>query len=140
MRRPRRGANAVEFALLMPFFLIFLGVFMELSWLLFQRGSVHSAVERSCRSASMIDPGLGESDLEAVLSETRASILERYEATAGDCEGCLVVASLMGSVPQRSLFCSLKAPHSSISSLLGDRSMTLGAVALVRLEHQRRIE
>lgn len=143
MTRPtfrRRGANAVEFALLLPVFVILLGGTMELSWLFFQQGAVRTAVTRGCRVAAMQDPGWRELDMATVTTAAQTQVLDRYKSAAGPCTDCSAWASAVGTIPTRSIRCSLRVPYTGLTQLLG-RSMdgTITDSVTVRLEYQRRL-
>ena len=55
-RRDREGANAVEFALVMPTFIILVFGMMEFSWAFFMRAGVINSVRSGCRDGSVVHP------------------------------------------------------------------------------------
>lgn len=132
----RRGANAVEFALLLPIFLTASWGMVEFSWLSYQQSSVGEAVERGCRTASLVDPGRGEEDSNALLTAAKARVLAEYDA---ECTTCGVTAVLVGEVPQRSLQCTLAAPYRGLTQTF-DQLTRMTSTATSRLEFQRRIQ
>ena len=135
----RRGANAVEFALLLPVFVAVLGGSMEMGWLMFQHGAVRTAVTQGCRAAAMLDPGIDEGDLGGVISAAETHILTRYAANGGACDACSASASAMGTVPMRSLQCSLNAPYTSLTTWVGLMPSTLSSSVMARMEYQREV-
>ena len=139
MTPPRRGANAVEFALLLPLFVTVVALSMDMGWLMFQRGAVRTAVAHGCRAAAMLDPGPNEDNLAPVLAQAEAKVLAGYEAQGGLCQACVAVADAVGVVPQRSLRCRLSAPHGSLTHLFPGVG-SLEDTVVVRFEHQRRMQ
>lgn len=68
----RRGANAIEFALTMPFLILLIGAVLDYGWFFTQRSAVHQAVLTGVRQASMAAPGdaveVAEAEIRAGLS------------------------------------------------------------------------
>lgn len=136
----RRGANAVEFALLLPVFVAVLAGAMELSWLFYQQSAVRSAVSRGCRAAAMMDPGSFESSMSTMVGAARANVLGQYTASVGPCPSCASNATAVGTVPTRSLRCELTAPYIGLTGLLGQRvAGDLQDSVVIRMEYQRRV-
>ena len=138
----RRGANAVEFALLLPVFLVLVGGSMELSWLIYQQGAARTAVSRGCRAAAMVDPGPAESTVSEVLAAVQTEVIDDYrDGGGGSCPDCTVTAALVGAVPNRSLQCTFTVPYVGLTALLGPVwSGVMTDEVIVRLEYQRRTE
>lgn len=139
MRRRNRGANAIEFAILLPVFVLLLGGSIDLSWMMLQRGAMRTAVGRGCRIGSLVDPGLKEANVSAVHAQAQAAIEQIYEEGVGTCTDCVVATAIEGAVPNRSLRCTLTAPWNGglASTLSGFYSGTLTDEAVSRLEFQR---
>lgn len=133
----RRGAHALEFALLMPVFLaIWMGI-VEYCWLAFQYTSLNEAVAVGCRFGSLIDPGPGEIEAKAVVDSTKEEIEKEYASSGAQCSGkCAPTVILVNSRPARSLACSMTAPYASVTGFV-PAPKTLSADAVVRLEYQR---
>lgn len=136
----RRGANAVEFALLLPVFVVLLGGAMELSWLFYQQGAIRTSVTKACRAAAMQDPGWRESSIDSVTAGAKSDMLDRYSEAVGGCSGCVSWATTVGAVPTRSLQCHMRAPYTGLTELLGTMiEGTITDTVTVRLEYQRRL-
>jgi Flp pilus assembly protein TadG len=52
----RRGSNAVEFALVLPVFVVMIFGMMEFSWVFFQPTTVVQAVRNGCRAGAIVHP------------------------------------------------------------------------------------
>ena len=127
----RRGANSVEFALLMPPFVLLTAAIVDYSWMIFELQELKSAVRVGCRGAATIDPGQHELQLDAVLTAARERVSGAYGGS------CQVSAEAIGSLPNRSLECTVAIGPSSLTGLVPMPS-TLQASTVVRLEYQRR--
>ncbi|MEN0060737.1 MAG: TadE/TadG family type IV pilus assembly protein [Myxococcota bacterium] len=137
-RTKRRGANAVEFALLLPVFVLLVGGSVDLSWLMLQRGAMRSAVSRGCRAGSLVDPGLKESAVADVHTRAQNAIRSLYEGSVGACPGCVVNTTMVGAIPNRALRCNLVAPWDGLTPALSEiQSGDLTDEVVVRLEFQR---
>lgn len=137
-RSRRRGANAVEFAILLPVFVLLLGGSIDLSWYMVQRGAMRTAVARGCRQGSLVDPGVADVSAGTVYDRAKTSILSIYEASAGECTSCIVFTQMEGTTPNRALRCRLTAPWSGLAPTLSN--LTPGGLedeVVVRMEFQR---
>ena len=56
LRRQRSGNNAVEFALIMPVFILLVFGMMEYGWAFFMRTGVINSVRAGCRTAVVTHP------------------------------------------------------------------------------------
>ncbi len=134
----RRGGNAVEFALLMPVYLMIAFGVVDYGWVMYHVAALHSAAHHGCRSATLVDPGMGEADAGAVIEAAELAMVDRFEAYGPGCpvEGCIAQAELTGTVPQRSLVCTLTLP---VDPMVGyvPVPVDLRATAVMRLEFQR---
>lgn len=136
----RRGANATEFALLLPAFVALIAGAMELSWMFYQHGALRTAVSHGCRAGAMLDPGRLEDQMDTVASAARNAVVDEYEWSVGRCPSCVSTAVAVGTPPTRSLTCTLRAPYVSLTRLLGDRSGTMEDSVTMRMEFQRRLD
>lgn len=135
--RRRRGANAVEFALLMPVFALILFGLVDYSWLGFHVQGVKTAVQSGCRSSSTVDPGLNERDIGVVLVTARNKVLAAYQQAGGNCTDCQVTATALGALPNRSVQCTLSVPFASLTGFVPVPTR-VQATVVTRLEYQRR--
>lgn len=137
-RSPRRGGNAVEFALLMPVFLVLVFGTVDYGWVMYHLAALHSAAHHGCRRATLIDPGPGETNLQSVVDTAELAMLERFEDDGPGCPsgGCSTEVQVTGAVPERSIVCRLALP---IEPIVGYVSVpvSLQATAVMRLEYQR---
>lgn len=133
----RRGAHALEFALLMPVFIgIWLGI-VEYCWLAYQYTSVNEAVAVGCRAGSLMDPGVDEVNAPSVIEETKKGILEAMDVRGAGCSGgCTPNVSLVNARPNRSLACGMTVEYGSITGFVPTPT-SLSSDAVVRMEYQR---
>lgn len=130
--RARRGANAIEFAMLMPvFFGLVLGVF-DYSWIFASQAVVDTAVSRGCREGAMLDPLNEDPATEA--EEIIRNMLEIGIVRCGG--GCEVDLWDVGTVPRRSLVCSVTVGYSPLIGLVPSPDELTSALR-VRYEWQR---
>jgi hypothetical protein len=137
-RRSRSGANMIEFALILPTFLLMLMGLMDFGWLFFMRTSLDGAATRGCRAGALIDPGEDEANLVAV--HTAADDAMRAELAlngSGACgPDCYTRIGLEGDPPGRSLICEVGRRYTPlVGMVLGP--MDLESRIAVRMEWQR---
>ncbi|MEZ4234591.1 MAG: pilus assembly protein [Myxococcota bacterium] len=136
-RRTARGTHVVEFALLMPLFLMLVMGCIEYSWVMVHRTAINSAVDVGCRAASLVDPGLRETNKAAVTGKAASEMVTWFDQHGPGCKGsCVSAVDLVGSLPGRSVRCRLQIDYTPITGFLPTPSI-MAATAVVRLEYQR---
>ncbi len=135
----KRGANALEFALLLPVFVLLLGGSIDLSQMMLAQGAMRTAVGRGCRAGTLVDPGLAEANVSAVINTAKTSVLNAYQSNVGPCPSCVVTVTLEGAIPNRAVRCRLSAPWAGglTPGLSGLTAGTMTDEAVYRLEFQR---
>ena len=126
----RRGANAIEFALCMPVFVMIAAATVDFAWLLYHRSTVDAALGDGCRVGALVDPLLGYPQ-----NVAEAALVDALESNGLPCESvaCQATAELVGSVPERSIHCELDITFDPLFGILaGDQHM--------HVETQRRLE
>jgi hypothetical protein len=135
--RARRGIHAVEFALLMPVFLMLVIGCTEYSWLSYRHSALTSAADVGCRTGSLLDPGIGEADIDEVYDAAAEAMVDWYDQRGPGCNGlCTTSVSAVGSKPARSIRCIISIDYTPITGLVPTPA-TVTATAVVRLEYQR---
>lgn len=127
----RRGASAVEFALLLPVFLAIVFGSADVGWFMWSRASAILAVHDGCRAGSLVDPGLHD----VVVTTATTAAINKMKADLPGCVGCGTTASVVGVVPTRAMSCSVTVPYHTLVNVLP--STNAKASALVRMEYQR---
>ena len=138
-RRQRRGTNAVEFALVLPTFVLLLFAVMDFGWLFFQRATLDIAATSGCRAGALVDPGVNEADMDRVqIAAFREMKEQLYRSGGGECTEatCYVDVFAYGDPPGRSLICAIgKEFEPLVGFALGPQ--TLESSIAVRMEWQR---
>lgn len=138
--RGRRGAQALEFALLLPAFLLGVVGIMEVAWLFYLDGVLGIAAVRGCRAAALVDGGEGDSALPQVLARAREVTTAELDAILGEgtaASGALTVqVGTFGQRPARSLLCTATLSVQPLPGLVLD-PLVLSQPVPVRMEWQR---
>ncbi|HJN72576.1 MAG TPA: TadE family protein [Myxococcota bacterium] len=109
MKRNRRGANHIEFALVLPIFIAIILGMMEYSWAFFIRSAVTTSVRDGCRSGSVIHP---DDDYETVAVEAMRETLAEYQIDCADLSTtCTEIITTSGMNPAESLECRLEVDY-----------------------------
>lgn len=139
MRR-RRASTALEFALILPVFVLLVGGVMDMAWLFYMESALDRAAMLGCRAGALIDPGVGEVSLSA--AQTRA------EDVMADALGLNSVGlkslpdsletevTAHGSSPGRSLVCAVSIQFQPLIGLALS-PLTLESSTAIRFEWQR---
>jgi len=131
--RARRGAEAIEFALVMPILALSLVLGAELAWRMGARGALQDAVHEACRAGAVVPavatPGPAER-AEAVLAQ-------RLGGPVLGCKGggCTLEARVSGAPPDAVLECRAEVPGPSLTGLF--RGRVGSAVSYAVLEVQQ---
>lgn len=132
-RRARKGANIVEFAMTLPFFVLVMFSLIDFGWYFGGVSILDAAVTEGCRSASLIDPLLG--DPEAVAEGVMTDFLAAVPVV--DCDDdCVVDATIVGEVPLKSIQCTVSIEHHSVLGWIPLPSQQSSS-AMMRFEWQR---
>lgn len=136
-RRWRRGANAIEFAIILPIWvMITLGI-IEFSWMYYQQSALNASAALGCRAGSLVDPGDDDQYISAVETKAEEVLLASLiDSGGGLCDTCLVDAYTVGTAPGRSLVCEVSREVDPILGFLASRT-TLDTTQVSRLEWQR---
>ncbi len=135
--RCNRGGAAIEFALILPVFVILLMTILEYGWLFYHRAALDSAANTGCRAGSLVDPGMGEANMTAVVTRVEDSTDTALTGLGIECGGrCRTSVVAFGTGPARSIRCSLDFQFDPlVGAFLNPR--TLESLQVSRLEYQR---
>ncbi|MFT6142723.1 MAG: hypothetical protein ACJAZO_003087 [Myxococcota bacterium] len=139
MRQYRSGATALEFALILPTFILLLLSVMDFGWLFFQRATLDMAATAGCRAATLVDPGIGDTNMDEVedvaFDEMAAQLLA---GGGGVCETgeCYVDLIPYGAPPGRSMICVIGREFEPLIGMTVSPMMLESSIA-VRMEWQR---
>ena len=137
---PRRGGNAIEFAMTLPLFLLVIVGLMDYGYLFAMQAGIDNAVTMACREGAMEDPGLGPTlpvDIAQAQLDQRSALF---------CGGGLCSTSITDlqtneyEVPNRTLRCEVTRTMTPLVGMLpsGMYPATINSVAYYRFEWQRK--
>ncbi len=139
-QRQRRGANAVEFALTLPIFLLLLGGIVDFGWMFYYKAALNSAVYDACRAGVTRDPGEGRADISVVYQRANTA-LEQSLAEVGfddlptDPVYSVYTLASSADVPVIVLQCDMTIPWTPLWGLVEGRD--LRGRSVIRMEFQR---
>lgn len=138
MVRLRRGATALEFALILPVFVTLISGLIDFGWLFFQQSALDTSTSVGCRAGALVDPGIGEAEIEDVRDAAEAAMLQAISDAGAPCSEliCQTEVETFGTSPGRSLTCTVVRDFEPLIGFVVD-AQDLSAVAAVRLEWQR---
>lgn len=133
----RRGATALEFALLLPLWFAIVIAIVDFGWLFYQDSLLDTAANLGCRAGSLLDPGEGDERIawvEGAANDRMVQVLVDLGRDE-DCETCQVDAFTAGEPPRRSLVCVASREMQPLVGLYYD-TLVLSSVQVARLEWQ----
>ncbi len=139
LRRKRRGANAIEFSLTLPVFLLALSGIFDWSWFAYQRSILKTATMVGCRSAAMVDPGEGDATFSQVVATGQAVMMEQVSELGGGSlcrDGCTTSVEVLGTAPGRSLRCSVNGEYQPLWGMAVG-NINLSSTSITLMEWQR---
>lgn len=134
-RRLRNGATALEFALLLPVFLLIVGGTMDIGWIYWQQSALDVAVHDGCRHASLLDPGVGNANMAAILSDAESSISDRMADAGITCDDCPIEATAITIGTEDAIRCEASRPFLSVGGVA--HPAEIQSSISMRLELQR---
>lgn len=129
----RRGGNAIEFAMTLPFYLSLVLGLMDFGYLYHLQAGLDNSVATACREGAKIDPNDGSPT--AVASAALAS------KSAIFCDGLCTpqvddLSTGQWAVPDRTIKCSITRTYTPLIGFV-PHPTTLSSVSFQRLEWQR---
>lgn len=112
---------------------------MDFGWLFFQRATLDMAATAGCRAATLIDPGIGDSNLATVRQVAFDGMADQLEAAGGGVcteDDCYVDLIPYGAPPGRSMICVIGRDFEPLVGLTVSPT-TLESSIAVRMEWQR---
>lgn len=136
-RRLRRGANAIEFALILPVYCALMSGIFDYGWMFYHKSAMDSAVAYGCRQGSVVDPGVAEARMPSVLLTAESAMVTGMAQYGTRCDAtCKAKATAYGTNPGRGLTCSMTEDWTPLFGFW-TRPITLKSTTVVRLEWQR---
>lgn len=136
-RRRRRGANAIEFALILPVYCALMSGIFDYGWMFYYKSAMDSAVAYGCRQGSVVDPGNGEVNMPTVLTTARTGMVDGITQFGATCDTtCTPTATPFGTNPSRGLKCVLTRQWNPLFGFWTS-GVTLSSTSVMRLEWQR---
>lgn len=137
-RKHRRGANAIEFSLILPIFTLMIASVVDFGWLFFERAALNHAVIQACRAGSLVDPGVDDSNIDTVEEVAIQALKDALEHSgSGAChEDCALELSMSNSAPSRMMLCTARRDVDSLAGMVIGGTVLESHIA-VRMEWQR---
>ena len=114
--RQRAGAEAIEFALILPIFVVLVIGIMEYSWAYFVRSTVVNAVRDGCRAGAVIPQDQNPTQ---VAQDSMEEIMAHWGT---DCNSgqvnCIFDITTAGASPETNLQCQITVTYESIFNLI----------------------
>jgi Flp pilus assembly protein TadG len=136
MRRNRRGASAIEFALLLIPITLILGGIIEFGWLFLQSNTLLMAARAGARAGAAVaesaSPGPGDVAEDVARDNLTALGIDPNTVTITGC----VTSLSAGGLNERAVKVTLSQPYSPLTGLLGARmaNLTLNEQSIMVIE------
>jgi Flp pilus assembly protein TadG len=128
----RKGASAIEFALVLPILLTMLLGIMEFSWLFLEQSSVSAAVREGARLGVTYSTAGSTTPASAAVTRTKAALTEAgLNGTAAT-----VTTSYIGTSPSQKLKVVVSVPYTSLTGFFAFVPTNLTASMTMLLEDQ----
>ena len=135
-RNPRRGANAIEFALTVPLFVALVAAIFEFGWMFFMRSTVIHAVRDGCRAGAVVP----RDEVPSPAEVAQTKMTEFLGGYSIDCRGaeerCGITVTTSGVYPYETMNCSLDIAYAPIIGLIPHPDR-LGAKSVIMFEIQQ---
>lgn len=137
--RRRRGANAVEFGMTLPMFVMVLFGMMEFGWYFSRMAHVNGVLASSCREGALVDPVVGNCGDSCITTTVTNLLTSNINSQAGlTCSDCSAVVT--GNVPERVVSCKAEVTYTPITGFIPVDTLIptkIRTETQVRLEWQR---
>lgn len=138
-RRPKRGSNLIEFALILPVAVLLIFGIFENGWYVYQKWAVQSATSEGCRKGAFVHPkGVG---YDSPIYVASWNMKDQMALSGLDCESdtsleCQFTAELVGDTPLESLICESSIRYKQITGLIpgAPTHVTTNTTALLEMQ------
>lgn len=117
LRVARRGATALEFALLLPVFTAILFAVMEYGWIFYQQSNVVAATRDALRVAVTIPKSESPAPDAAADEQVRAK-LTQFGYTSDQLDAATITVTYNGATPSETLTLEVTMPYEPIIGLV----------------------
>jgi Flp pilus assembly protein TadG len=140
IRRQRQGANAIEFVLLLPVFVLLLAIIFEWGWYFFLRIQVINSVRSGCRQGAVV-PATDDPAPDQVANSAIQGMLSGSSMMGADCndpsdDRCTISTSTSGSSPTEMVVCEVVVEYPGLTGMVPVPS-ELRASSIAHIELQR---
>jgi Flp pilus assembly protein TadG len=133
-RSARRGATALEFALLLPVFCAILFGVIEYGWVFYQQSNVVAATRDALRVAITLPQDTAPDPATAAFDEVRAN-LTNFGYTPEQLDAAIITGVYNGETPDETLTVTVTMPYQPIIGFV-PAPQTINATMTMRLELQ----
>ena len=128
----RRGASALEFAILLPAFLLLVTSLVEFSWLFFQSATLSEATRTGCRAGAQIVPDANPGPIEVAEQATLAALSRHgVNCIKGADETCWADIRVQDDGGHESLVCHAEIAYRPLIGLvIGPRTFSGSAIRM----------
>jgi Flp pilus assembly protein TadG len=136
MRLQRRGASAIEFALLLVPITLILGGIIEFGWLFLQSNILLTAARAGARAGASIAESASPTPWDAAEDVAKANLTQLGVDPSTVVIKACVLSIQTGGLSERALVVTLSQPYSPLTGLLGARlsSLTLNEQSIMLME------
>ena len=132
-RDDRRGANAIEFALTFPVFIMILMGFIDFGGYFSGLSIADNIAAQTCRDVALLDPLV--EDVELVAEEHMMARVEDMPFVS--CGGaCMIEATIEGAPPSAHLVCRITLDTQSLTGMTPIPD-SVNSASMARMEWQR---
>ena len=132
----RRGANAIEFALCMPVWVLAVSSIFDFGWLVFSKTTLDAATNEGCRAASFIDPGEtwdNLAEIEDVATTRTIDAVERLSLQP--CPSCSVTVQVIDTGPDTLRCEAVRTVEPVVGLSFGTRELRSVQAAYFQWQH-----
>jgi Flp pilus assembly protein TadG len=136
MRHRRRGASAIEFALLLIPMTLILGGIIEFGWLFLQSNTLLMAARAGARAGAAVAETASPTPGDTAEDVARANLTVLGIDPGGVTINACVMSISAGGLNERALVVTLTQPYSPLTGLLGERvaNLTLTEQSIMLIE------
>jgi len=119
-RHGRRGSNLIEFALLLPIYLVIMALIFDYGWFFFMRSVAQTSVRDGCRAGAVVPPDDNATDAakSAIQDGMSGFTFFGVDCSSSEDTRCGISIETSGASPDETIDCQMSVEYPGMTGMI----------------------